>query len=480
MVGGAVGAVAFMLVLAWAREIVGLLVPFDENGDEEGKKSREQVMKGLVRWVAVFGVYGMDFAVNTVEAATRTFIVDCAPATQQEAANAMASRVISVGNVLGFLAGSADLPAWFPFLGYTQFQGLCALASISLGVTVAISTLAVREDNPLLEPGPSSGGSGDGAETFGPWAFLLHILRSARNLPAQIRNVCTVQFFAWIGYFAPLFYGSLWIGDLYAAPYLRENPDMSPGELDKLYEKATRVASVALLGSSCVITLTNLVLPLFVTPTYDAASAENFDDENESGASRWSRISERLRIPGFTLKTAWLFSLVIFSAGMFSAPLIRSVAGASVVMVTLGYTWALCIWAPFAIIGAEIRQGQTSRIRESSQQLDAEVADSQEDEPLVPKSGEPDETGVILGIHNVASTAPQAISTIISSIVFKIWQKPRGTPGDHSVAIVLGLSGVAGLVAASYVTRIRDGTEKSGQGEPAGEHAPRTRRSNVE
>jgi len=471
MVGGAVGSVVFMLVLAWAREIVGVLVGGD---DGRGEEEMEEAVRGLVRWVAVLGVYGMDFAMNTVEAATRTFIVDCAPARQQEAANAMASRVISVGNVLGFLAGSADLPTWFPLLGNTQFQVLCALASISLGITVAISTLAIREDNPLLDPAASSSGSGAGAtdtETFGPGAFLLHLLRSARNLPPQIRTVCTIQFFAWMGYFAPLFYGSLWIGDLYAAPYLREKPDMSPEELDRLYERATRVASAALLGSSCVITLTNLMLPLFVTPTYDAALGEDSDRRGESGG-RWEAILEVLRIPGFTLKRAWLLSLVIFSAGMFSAPLIQSVAGATVVMVTLGYTWALCIWAPFAIIGAEIRQGKTSHRAQERSQHDIEGPDTAEDMPPVPKSVEADEAGVILGLHNVASTAPQVISTITSSIMFKIWQKPRGTSGDRSVAFVLALSGVAGLVAAGYVARIKDGTEKRREGLQEGSTAP--------
>ncbi|KND95378.1 hypothetical protein TOPH_00434 [Tolypocladium ophioglossoides CBS 100239] len=71
---------------------------------------------------------------------------------------------------------------------------------------------------------------------------------------------------------------------------------------------------------------------------------------------------------------------------------------------------------------------------------------------------EVDQAGVILGIHNMAIAVPQIIATVGSSIIFKIWQKPRGTPGDHSISIVMALGGAFVLVASLIAARIRDDT----------------------
>ncbi|CRK29066.1 hypothetical protein BN1723_018374, partial [Verticillium longisporum] len=69
-----------------------------------------------------------------------------------------------------------------------------------------------------------------------------------------------------------------------------------------------------------------------------------------------------------------------------------------------------------------------------------------------------DQAGVILGIHNMAIAAPQIIATIGSSIIFRIWQKPRGTPGDHSISVVLALGGIAVLVSSFFVASIHENT----------------------
>ena len=49
--------------------------------------------------------------------------------------------------------------------------------------------------------------------------------------------------------------------------------------------------------------------------------------------------------------------------------------------------------------------------------------------------GEPevvDQAGVVLGIHNVAIAAPQVVASLVSSLIFKSLQKPRGVAGDQS------------------------------------------------
>lgn len=67
-----------------------------------------------------------------------------------------------------------------------------------------------------------------------------------------------------------------------------------------------------------------------------------------------------------------------------------------------------------------------------------------------------DQAGLILGIHNMAVAAPQILATIGSSIMFKIFQKPRGTPGDRSIAMVLAAGGLFTLVAAYLTSQLKD------------------------
>jgi solute carrier family 45 protein 1/2/4 len=55
--------------------------------------------------------------------------------------------------------------------------------------------------------------------------------------------------------------------------------------------------------------------------------------------------------------------------------------------------------------------------------------------------------------------APQILATIGSSIIFRFFQKPRGTPGDQSIAIVLASGGIFTLVAAWLTSRIQDVVE---------------------
>lgn len=59
----------------------------------------------------------------------------------------------------------------------------------------------------------------------------------------------------------------------------------------------------------------------------------------------------------------------------------------------------------------------------------------------------------------MAIATPQILATIGSSIMFKFLQKPRGTPGDHSIAYVLAVGGFSTLVAAFLTSRIKDEVE---------------------
>ncbi|KAJ5562543.1 hypothetical protein N7461_001304 [Penicillium sp. DV-2018c] len=495
LVGGAATVVA-LIALAWVREIVGgFLSIFGVDPASAGVKTAIIIMATIL-------MYCLDFAINTVQAAIRAFIVDNCPAHQQELANAWASRMTGVGNILGYILGYMDLPKKVPFLGNTQFKVLCVLASISLCITVAISCVYIKERDPRAE-GPVT-------DSLGVVSFFRQILKSIRSLPTQIARVCEVQIAAWVGWFPFLFYSTTYIGQLYVNPIFADHPN-SPEDIDKAWEDATRVGTFALLIYAIISFLANMLLPLFVVPSYGPApetvsqgeSVEGAsDDEPEPLTRRLSFSSmptgyaseplldvppvgqesgrrptwlSRLQIPGLTLPRVWLLAHLLFAMCMFSTFFIYSHQAGSVFVGLVGISWAVALWAPFALISAEVaRTDPSRRTRRTGPSTSAgytapETHDRDIDELTIvggsdieqgqPKhSGEVAQAGIILGLHNMAVSFPQILSSLICSAIFKASQKPRGEPWDDSVGWVLRFGGCAALVAAWLTRRVSDGS----------------------
>ncbi|KAI2615436.1 hypothetical protein GGR54DRAFT_632108 [Hypoxylon sp. NC1633] len=442
MLGGAAATSLALMFLAWIREIIGgILGLFGADPESHG-------VKVTIIVIAVIWIYVLDVAVNT-----------------QEAANSMASRLVGVGNIIGYVAGGINLPRYVWWFGATQFKDLCAIASIALCSTIVLSTTVIPERNPQIDGRAAN-------DRPGLVSFFVKIFASIKRLPPQVSKVCIVQFAAWVGFFPMLFYASSYIGEIYVEPFLEENPHMTPEELDELYERATRVGTFALLIFAITSLATNVLLPFFIDPTYD----NNPVNANEPGGvpglphnqlSDGKGFLARLVIPGFTLRRAWLLSEFLFAGSMFCTVLVRSVEAATVLIGLVGVTWALALWAPWAIISAEISRRdvlyrarkQQMRSLAQGEDLDTDITSDdflEQEARLQADEEEPDQAGVILGIHNMAIASPQFIATLGSSIIFRIFQKPRGVPGDHSIAIVLACGGFFALIAAFFIYRIND------------------------
>lgn len=186
--GGAIATIVSLLILAWAKELVaGFLSVFGVDPAANGVKVSTIVCAAAM-------VYILDFAINVIQAGIRAFVVDCAPTHQQEDANAWIMRTTGVGNILGYLTGYINLPKIMPFFGDTQFKVLCVIACIVLATTVTISCVTVQERDARLEGEPIE-------QEGGVLAFFKEMYYSIKRLPPQIRRVCEVQFFAWIGWF---------------------------------------------------------------------------------------------------------------------------------------------------------------------------------------------------------------------------------------------------------------------------------------
>ncbi|CAG8949445.1 hypothetical protein HYFRA_00005074 [Hymenoscyphus fraxineus] len=437
MIWGTAATIFSLLALAWVRETVGgFLSLFGADRESQG-------VKVTIIVVAVLWIYILDIAINTVQAGIRAFILDCAPSHQQETANSMASRVVGVGNIIGYVAGYVDLPKYVWFFGNTQFKVLAVIACISLSTTVALSVSTIKERDPRLETKAAKGSPS-------LLRFFKTVFRSIRRLPPQTRKVCEVQFFAWIGFFPQLFYSSSYIGDIYVQPALEANPHMTPKEIDDLYEKATRVGTFALLIYAITSLTTNVLLPFFIARTYDNPSSTLSTRSQKSYSTRLDRLLDSLVIPWLTLRRAWLISHCVFAACMFSTLIVTSIGAATTLIGIVGISWALTLWAPFAIISAEV--SKRDALRRSRQHQNSSATD------------EEDQAGVILGIHNMSIAAPQILATIGSSIIFKFLQKPRGTPGDRSISVVLAAGGISTLIAAFLTSRIKDEVEIPAEG----------------
>lgn len=484
LVGAGVTALS-LLLLAWTREIVhGFLSVFGADPSSRGVQ-----VSSIIFATAL--VYILDVGVNTgnydqhhilhlsfclkslVQAGIRAFIVDNAPTHQQEDANAWAGRLTGVGNILGYVAGYIDLPkVTGGIFGDTQFKVLCVIASFALTSTVVISSLTVHERDPRLDQSPGF------EKTSGVLSFFRQIFRSMVRLSPQVRKVCQVQFFNWIGWFPFLFYSTTYIGQLKVNPYFAENPDLTPEQIEEAWQRATRVGTFAMLIFAITSLTSNLLLPFIIVPTYqppphlkqvssprstsfsrhhhDQANnarddhSQMFDMINPSMITRksrefqswFSRILLAFQIPWLTLRRAWLLSHICFALCMLATFFISSVGAATTLVGVVGFSWALTLWAPFALISAEISKRDTQARRMEGGNGAA---------------GEPeDQAGIVLGLHNVAISAPQIFASLVCSAIFKAAQRPRGTPGDESTAWVLRFGGVAALIAAYMTYRVEE------------------------
>ncbi|KAJ5647475.1 hypothetical protein N7490_003847 [Penicillium lividum] len=515
MVFGGAATIISLLLLAWVKDIVGgLLSVFGVDPASNGTKITIMI-------VATLMMFCLDFAINTVQAGIRAFIVDNCPAHQQELANAWASRWTGMGNIIGYIFGYIHLPRYFSFLGDTQFKVLCAFASIALTVTLFSSCLYIQERDPRLDGPPPSGG-------LGVIAFFKQTFRSIRTLPPQIARVCEVQIAAWVGWFPFLFYATTYVGQLYVNPIFQDNPNLPQDQVDKIWEDATRIGTFALLIYAVISFIANTILPIFIVPTYQPAVEviadqddrdASLDDEEEPSRrisisamptgmaseplldASSSKNSEerptwlsRLQIPGLTLRRTWLLSHILFATCTFSTFFISSYQAGSIAIGFIGISWAVTLWAPFALISAEIsRIDLARRLRRrhatttdghpvsapgphTTPNAYAPVSVEDEDDHDTNRASVNDleeghtktsadadaenliQAGIVLGLHNVAISFPQIFSSLICSAIFKAAQKPRGEPWDDSVGWVLRFGGCAALVAAFLTKRLAEGT----------------------
>ncbi|PFH53502.1 hypothetical protein AMATHDRAFT_54630 [Amanita thiersii Skay4041] len=367
MLLGTVVCMFAMLLLGFTRPIASIFTETTSNANDI-----------LTIWLAVFAIYLIDFSINAVQAVDRALLVDTLPPFVQPAGNAWAARMLGIGSVIGFFVGNINLPTILPFLGQTQLEVLTVIVSLLLLGGHIMMALLVKERVLLKDNGLGVRRKSFLKELKETWHGML-------TLPPRIRQICIIQFSAWLAWFPVLFYTTIYIGDIHKNAILASSVSpLSSQERAELDAEATRLGSRALFYSALVSLFGNVVLPYFVygadcvdechgrgkgrdpqelhLDTDGAAPSIHQTLPTADHAKRgWLRFPWRMltsfRVPQklkIHLATLWGISHLVVAGCMFGTFITSSVFGASLLITITGFSWAITQWAPFSLLAEAI------------------------------------------------------------------------------------------------------------------------------
>ncbi|GAA6018292.1 hypothetical protein JCM10207_000793 [Rhodosporidiobolus poonsookiae] len=462
------------LQVAYARELAALLCTLPGLGgigdwDPENEARRRTV----AIWCGVIGFYGLDFALNGLQASLRALVLDLTPPALQPLSNAWLGRHTHLANIVGYALGHFDLGhssfPLFRWIGGGQFRKLALVACAAMAACVAVTCLTQEE-----RPGEDRGlGVRDGG-----WSRLKGVVRSVvenvRDLPTPVRRVCYVQFFNWTAWFPFLFYSTTYISEtLYAS--------LPPSSPPPSADDATRLGSLALLLYALVSLAAGALLPALTTLGTSFPSLP-----------RRVGPAGRTVLAALTPRNMWTAGLGMYAAGMVATFWVgRSTARAMAVVAAMGVPWAITCWVPFALVMESIRTLDASppssppsssppspspspararrpqQVRNLGQPFRAttlrqasftvpghasmyepsapEGAGGQRGEEAdertallgllgrrkaaeAPAQGRGKRGGTILGIHNLAIVLPQFFIALVAALIFRLTSSPPSSP----------------------------------------------------
>lgn len=456
---GCISTAVSLLVLSRSHDIVNSFSHLLNLSDDK--------TKFLTIVFACLFIYILDFSIAIIQASSRALIVDVVPTEQQQIANAWAARMIGIFNLIGFWIGTLDLKKLFPILGNNQFKVLSTLVALIMSALTFFCLYYIEERNPqtdltLIEQRREQDdklkelGIDPNSSTIIPQLinFFKQIIVAFKTIPQQVKLVCYAQLFAWIGYFPLLFYTTSYVGELYLYNKGYPNPKLIPPELkQELTDQSTRVGTYALLSNSIVTLIIVTLLP----------TALEITDKNPV-------LSEK-----FNLRKLWIYSHVIFFLCTFMTFFITNYKQAIVLFAFTGIPWGSAVWIPFSLISEEI-----SRIKDIKaiqiyykQQIDGssiEEDDSPEintfnsiycKDALIEYYNHVEyDSGILLALHNVFVSAPQMLSSLMSSVLFTIFHKSATDDSyDTSLAWVFRFGGLMAFGAIYFSIKVKTNEE---------------------
>lgn len=456
---GCLSTALSLILLSRSSEIVNTVNSF--LGISESKNRI-----GTIVFACMF-IYILDFSIAIIQASSRALIVDVVPTDQQQIANAWAARMIGIFNLIGFWIGTLNLKKLFPFFGDTQFKVLATLVALIMSGLTFFCLYYIEERNPqtdltlieqrrlhdikLTEMGIDPSNSTILLQLSN---FFKQIIVAFQSIPKQVKIVCYAQLFAWIGYFPLLFYTTSYVGELYLYNVGYPNPSFIPPELrQELIDQSTRVGTYALLSNSIITLIVVTLLPSVV---------ENI----KKSSSLYDK---------FNLRKLWIYSHVIFYLCTFMTFFISTYKEAIVLFAFTGIPWGCAVWIPFTLISEEI-----SRIKDikaiqiyHKQQVDGSTIE-EDDAPNINSINSiyikevlinyynniEYDSGILLALHNVFVSAPQMLSSFMSSILFSIFHKSADDNSyDTSLAWVFRFGGVMAFGAMYFSNKVKSNEE---------------------
>ncbi|EKG16350.1 Major facilitator superfamily domain general substrate transporter [Macrophomina phaseolina MS6] len=381
---GAAAVIANMTTLAWAAELANAvlwLFGVGYGGAAAGHTAR--LIAGLS---VLFICIGM----QALQVGLRSLPVDLCPTHQQGQASLWSSRFAGLGAVFAGVLGA---------YGSTDFRFFAAVTSVLLALATLASWLILDHHSPAAKEATDRRDMSV--------LFVLGYLKNAlSNLPPVTRRTCETQLFSWFAWFSILHYTSTYISQTHMAHRtLYHAGTISP-------EAAQRSGNQGGLVFSIVGVMTNFAIPKVLRAFFGK------DDGPGSAAST------------ATLLRLWQLSLVLLACCMFGTLFATSSGPATAIIGLAGVSWAMCTWIPFALITAELSLIQASQANGGDVDIRLDMLD---------------QTGTVLGIHNIAITLPQVIAAFASTTVFGIAQV---FGARESVVYAFQLAGLAASIAA--------------------------------
>ena len=407
IVAGAIGIAFSMLLLAWSKELVRCIDLPEQYGSNDM----------MVISFATFWIYALNIAIQPVQAGIRSLMVESLSVGQQARASNYASVMQGLGNILGYFFGFWILPS-INTTKTTLFQRLSIFASVILCVSVGATCYAISEKR------------SDSALSAHP-ANSIRMLASLRQtyleLPSKIRNVCCVQFFSWMGWFPFLYYSTTYVGEFFDGKLQqqhRQSDDIPRSEraVRMLSPDAIRYGTFASFLFAIVTFVYNVVLPKVLGHLPRRQMLAEGDKSHVS------------------VVQAWKYSHVYFALLMFSTSLVQSEAAATAVVTFAGLSWALTLFAPFAIISTELA---------AQHDLERHELSNLDDLGLAGKS----HIGGVFGLHNMAISLPQILAALLCSAIYTA---ARSFDWVDGTGWVLRAGGVSALGAAWLCRRLND------------------------
>ena len=143
---------------------------------------------------------------------------------------------------------------------------------------------------------------------------------------------------------------------------------------------------------------------------------------------------------GIPLPRLWQFSHILFAFSMFITFFVSGPTAATALVGTVGISWAVTIWAPFALISSEISHHRNTSAGEQrigvSERHDFNRELWNEDQ---------DRTAAIMSVHNMAIAIPQIIAAVSCACLFKVME---ALGVEDGTAWVMRGAGCAAIVAA--------------------------------